>query len=72
MFEVEGRGSPVTILRGEAGEKEIRLAAAITARYSDARAESQVSVHWGSNHKVLDKVMSVRPLEEGELAELRL
>lgn len=72
MFEVEGRGSPVTILRGEAGEKEIRLAAAITARYSDARAESQVSVHWGSNHKALDKVMSVRPLEEGELAELRL
>jgi hypothetical protein len=43
LFEVQGWGSPVTLLRGQASEKEIHLAAAITVRYSDAPVVRQGS-----------------------------
>jgi tRNA-specific 2-thiouridylase len=43
LFEVQGWGSPITLLRGQANEKEIHLAAAITVRYSDAPVVRQGS-----------------------------
>lgn len=43
LFEVQGWGSPNTLLRGQAGAEEQRLAAAITARYSDAPGLAAVS-----------------------------
>jgi tRNA U34 2-thiouridine synthase MnmA/TrmU len=71
LFEVKGCGSPITLLRGEAGERGIRLAAAITARYSDAQSD-EVTVHYGTRRGALDKAIQVSPLGEGRLAPLRL
>jgi len=71
LFEVKGCGSPVTLLRGEAGETEIHLAAAITARYSDAE-DDRVEVHYGTDYTVLNEAILVSPLNEDELTRLRI
>ncbi len=71
FFQVKGVGSPITILRGGAGGREIRLAAAITARYSDAEADT-VKVHYGREYDALDRAILVSPPSEGELARLRI
>jgi len=49
LLEVEGGGSPLSILRGETTEEMIRLAAAITRRFSRAKVkpESAVRIHTG-------------------------
>ncbi len=71
LFEVKGWGSPVTLLRGEAGEEEIHLAAAITARYSDARGD-KVQVHYGTDHTDLSEVILASSASEDELTQLRI
>jgi hypothetical protein len=71
LFEVQGWGSPITLLRGEAGVEEISLAAAITARYSDAQG-AEVAVHCGTNYATLSEAMLVSPLAEDELTRLRI
>ena len=71
LFEVSGCGSPITLLRAEAGEGSIRLAAAITARYSDAQ-DGNVKVHYGTDHAALSKRILVTPPDEDELDALRI
>lgn len=71
FFEVRGLGSPVTLLRGPADEEAIRLAAAITARYSDARA-SPVRVHYGEHYPELEATVEVEPATEDLLARMRI
>ena len=71
LFEVRGCGSPVTLLRGEASQEEIHLAAAITARYSDAEGD-EVEVHYGTDYTALSKAILVTPVGEGELTRLRI
>jgi tRNA-specific 2-thiouridylase len=70
-FEVEGCGSPVTLLQGGAGERDIHLAAAITARYSDAEGDG-VLVHYGTDHAVLGEAILTLPLVDAELSRLRI
>ena len=69
LFEVKTCGSPVTLLQGEAGEDEIQLACAITARYSDAQGD-QVEVHYGRDYAGLSQSHLVTPADDGELAGL--
>jgi len=71
LFEVKGCGSPITLLRGEAGEEEIHLAAAITARYSDAQG-NEVEVHHGTDYAALSEVILATPLAGDELTRLRI
>jgi len=71
FFEVRGCGSPVTLLRGEADQEEIHLAAAITARYSDAQGD-EVEVHYGTDYATLSEAILVTPAGEGELTRLRI
>jgi hypothetical protein len=71
LLEVKGCGSPITLLRGEADRGEIYLAAAITARYSDAQ-EDAVRVHCGTDLAALDDAILVSPLGEDELTGLRI
>jgi tRNA U34 2-thiouridine synthase MnmA/TrmU len=71
LFKVNGCGSPVTLLRGETDGGKVQLAAAITARYSDAQ-EDEVEVHYGTDYVALSKVVSVTPLGGDELAALRM
>ncbi len=44
LMEVEGVGSPTTILAGKPSDEEFLLAASLTARYSDARGRRRVEV----------------------------
>ncbi|UCG77684.1 MAG: hypothetical protein JSV21_08900, partial [Nitrospirota bacterium] len=41
---VDDHGSPITLLRGTCDERSIKLAASMTARYSDAKAHTSVRV----------------------------
>ena len=70
-FEVEGCGSPVTLLRGGADGREIHLAAAITARYSDAEGDG-VLVRCGTDRAVLGEAILTLPLVDAELIRLRI
>lgn len=69
LFEVRSCGSPVTLLRGEADEAELHLAAAITARYSDAE-DDRVEVHYGTDYAALSEAILVSPVYD-ELTRLR-
>lgn len=73
LLEVQDWGSPVTLLRGQASEREIHLAAAIIVRYSDAPAEKQeVVVRYGLDYATLDGILRASPLEEDQLEGLRV
>lgn len=73
LFEVQGWGSPITLLRGQANEKEIHLAAAITVRYSDAPSEkSEVVVRYGLDYTTLDGILRASSLNEDQLVALRV
>jgi tRNA U34 2-thiouridine synthase MnmA/TrmU len=81
LFEVQGWGSPITLLRGQAGERETHLAAAITVRYSDAPAvrrgspqaeKSEVVVRYGLDYATLDGILRASSLKEDQLAGLRV
>ncbi|MFH1929802.1 MAG: hypothetical protein ABIK79_16790 [Chloroflexota bacterium] len=71
FFEVKSCGSPVTLLRGEAGREEIRLAAALTARYSDSSG-TETRVHYGGHYADLGGKVLVSPLSEHDLSRLRV
>ena len=68
-FEVPGVGSPLTILQGPKTRKAIEKAAALTARYSDAKGK-KVLVKYGS--KKMDKSIKVSPMGEEEIENLRV
>jgi len=71
FFEVGGLGSPVTLLRGPADDEGIRIAAAITARYSDARTDP-VAVRYGPVYGRLEQAIAVERAREELLARLRI
>jgi hypothetical protein len=81
LLEVQDWGSPVTLLRGQASEREIHLAAAITVRYSDAPAvrrgspqaeKPEVVVRYGLDYATLDGILRASSLKEDQLAGLRV
>jgi hypothetical protein len=44
FLTVEAQASPITVIRGDADDRELRLAAALCARYSDAKLLPEVDV----------------------------
>ena len=56
MFEVEGYGSPITLLQGPKTEVAVKLAAALTVRYSDCE-EKECEVKFGQE-KMSKSLMS--------------
>ena len=70
LFEVKVEPGPTTVLQGEKTKQAIETAAALTARYSDAKEQEQVNVNYGL--KKLDKEIVVAPLPEKELEKLRI
>ena len=71
LFEAQTWGTPVALVRGEIGEQEIRRAASITARYSDAPLPDAL-VRYGAAHIGLGDEIRVTIMVEPELAELRI
>jgi tRNA-specific 2-thiouridylase len=70
LFEVKDWGSPTTLLRGPAGEDEIRLAASMTVHYSDAPGRAAVRC-WRPEGSVIDRP-EAEPLAQDALDALRL
>jgi tRNA U34 2-thiouridine synthase MnmA/TrmU len=57
VFEVKDIGSPITILCGKKTKKSIRIAAELTARYSDAE-DGEVNVSYGKKSIVVSKPLA--------------
>jgi tRNA-specific 2-thiouridylase len=64
--------SPLSLLRGEGGEREIEKAAAITARYSKAKDLQKVEVTCKKGKGDGERTLSVSPLSEKEIEELMI
>jgi tRNA U34 2-thiouridine synthase MnmA/TrmU len=70
LLEVEGWGSPTTLVRGPAGEREIGLAASMTVRYSDAPGRAAVRCRRPEAEETWD--VDAAPADETTLDALRL
>ena len=68
-FEVPDVGSPITILQGAKTKNAIRMAAALTAFYSDAKSD-KATVNFGREH--LDKSIIVSIPTRAEVESLRI
>lgn len=71
LFEVQGWGSPLTVLRGSDGACAIQKAAALTARYSDS-PDREVRVSYGPAETDSAEAIQVSPTDEREIVELRI
>jgi len=69
IFEAKNYMGPITLLRGRADKSSIKLAAQLTARYSDAE-EKKVLVKYKKGK--LNKEVVVNPLKDREVEELRI
>jgi tRNA-specific 2-thiouridylase len=68
-FEVPGIGSPITVLQGVKAKNAVRMAAALTAFYSDAKS-GEVTVNFGMDS--LHKSITVSVPTRGEVERLRI
>ncbi len=70
LFEAEETVGPITLVEGKLSEEIIELAARITARYSDAKAQEKVKVRYEING---DKdYIEVKPIEDELLNQYRI
>ncbi len=70
IFNVPGYGSPITLLQGPKTKEAIKIAASLTARYSDAKTKNEVLVNYGRNS--FDKSIIVKPCSDEEALKLRI
>jgi tRNA U34 2-thiouridine synthase MnmA/TrmU len=61
---------PTVLVQGEPGEREIRAAAAIAARYSDGKNLPEVRIAVGSGEEA--RYLLVEPIEDSELERFRI
>jgi tRNA-specific 2-thiouridylase len=70
LLRVPGVGSPMTIVRGHADERIVMTAAAICARYSDAKDQSLVEVKVNDGGQ--ECVVKVPPADDDLVMELKI
>ena len=70
-FEVPDYGSPITIIEGADDPETIKLAARLTARYSDARSDQVVVEYWRESEGQRMRI-TVPPLANDEVDRLRI
>jgi tRNA U34 2-thiouridine synthase MnmA/TrmU len=70
VFEVMDIGSPIGLLRGKPEKSDIELAAAITARYSDAKREDSVTVDVKSKSQT--NRIGIRPADDAVVTAVRM
>ncbi len=70
-FEVPECGSPITIIEGRTDAETVKVAAQLTARYSDARSDPVVVDYWRESEGPRLQI-TVSPLEDGEVDRLRI
>lgn len=69
VLEVKDDVGPTTILNGKPSKEAIKLAASLTARYSDAK-ENKVVVKYGMNK--LNKIIGVKKIKDEQINKLRI
>lgn len=69
VFEVQDCGSPLTILQGSKTASAIKMAARLTARYSDSKLR-KVVVKYGNKKPV--RSVTVAPVNDDEIKRLRI
>jgi tRNA-specific 2-thiouridylase len=69
IFEAKDAVGPTTLLRGKANDETIKIAAALTARYSDSK-DANVAVIYGNSK--LDKEIIITKLSDEEISNLRI
>jgi tRNA U34 2-thiouridine synthase MnmA/TrmU len=69
FFEVQDCGSPITILQGPKTNEAIKIAASLTARYSDSK-KRKILVNYGKNK--LSRSITVSPLNNKEIENIRI
>ncbi len=67
IFEVPNIGSPITVLKGLKTKEAIKIAAKLTARYSDSKGKTKVK--YG---KKLEKAIIVINIKESKIKKLRI
>lgn len=67
ILKLQVTPGPTGLVRGEVGEKDLYLAAAIMARYSKARTRPEVSIVYGANSENLKSLLIVRPAKDEEI-----
>jgi tRNA-specific 2-thiouridylase len=70
LLRVPGVGSPLTIVRGDADERTVLTAAAICARYSDAKEQLLVEVKVSSEGR--ENIVKVPPADGDLIEELKI
>lgn len=68
-FEVSACGSPITLLQGPESEEAVKIAAVLTAHYSDCK-DDQVLVMYGKEK--LDKTIGISRIGAEEVDKLRI
>jgi len=69
MFEAKDIMGPTTLLKGRPNKSSIKLAASLTARYSDAKKE-KVTIKYGKEK--LNKEVVVKKIKDKEIEKLRI
>jgi hypothetical protein len=72
LLEAPDVGSPLTLLVGDPSETNLRLAGAITARYSSGRHLPSVSIKWvrlSDNHQ---ETFTVQPADDRQLLPIAI
>ena len=71
-LEVEGYKGPITLLRGKVTPDNLRLAAGITIRYSDAPRDEWVEVNYRRVGKGEEGKISAKAIQDNVLEKLRI
>ncbi|MDI6786224.1 MAG: tRNA 4-thiouridine(8) synthase ThiI [bacterium] len=71
FLEVKDYKSPITIIKGT-NKEAIKIAAAITARYSDAKNEDKITVSYWKDNLLLKKSIITKPLSIEKIEKLRV
>lgn len=72
LMEVSDVPGPLTVVRGEAGERELSVSASLTARYSKARGSKRVRVKFRRHTEEAAREVEVEPADEQTVAAFRV
>jgi len=70
VFEARDVGTPMTLLQGDLTTDNIQMAAALTARYSDAKELEEVEVIYRNDGDI--RTVTVAPCADSVFAEMRI
>jgi len=72
LFSAKDYTGPITLIRGNIDEKDILLGAGLTARYSDANGNPDVSIEYWMQPNEEKQSVSVNAMDEEKIEELRV